>query len=237
MASIKACFPAAQSLYIPPISTSFLRMVPPLASSRGVRGGHGWERFAGIIACEGCVGATQPVKERRNMKDILEQIEENIIRLPFGGCWIWMGATTGGYGVVNRGRGKKQVRLHRFMYKKFVKDIPDSLLVCHTCDVRCCVNPYHLFAGTHSDNLKDAIDKGRKLAPKLFGEAHHAKKLKAIQVVEILLRNFQGESYNSLAKEFNVCRKTIWQIVHREIWPDKALFTSANPSASKQAAP
>lgn len=34
-------------------------------------------------------------------------------------------------------------------------------MVCHHCDVKCCVNPDHLFVGTHRDNVVDAIAKGK----------------------------------------------------------------------------
>jgi len=33
--------------------------------------------------------------------------------------------------------------------------------VCHTCDVRLCCNPAHLFIGTRSDNVADCVAKGR----------------------------------------------------------------------------
>lgn len=46
-------------------------------------------------------------------------------------------------------------------YRKYVGPIPDGLCVCHICDVRMCVNPKHLFLGTHQDNALDRESKGR----------------------------------------------------------------------------
>lgn len=80
------------------------------------------------------------------------------------GCWLWLGLKNkGGYGSF-RIKGKPRVKsAHRYSYELFNGPIKDGLFVCHECDIRNCVNPYHLWLGTHKDNMMDMIIKKRKL--------------------------------------------------------------------------
>lgn len=81
---------------------------------------------------------------------------------PNTGCWLWAGAADRkGYGLMSSGIGRRQVPAHRFSYERFVGPIPAGLYVCHTCDVPSCVNPDHLWLGTHYDNIADATKKKR----------------------------------------------------------------------------
>lgn len=100
--------------------------------------------------------------------------EERIDRLsvpePMSGCWIWLGATKRNpagheYGrlmVGSRQDGtRRTVSAHRLSYTTYKGAIPDGLYACHSCDNTLCVNPDHLFAGTHQDNVDDRERKGR----------------------------------------------------------------------------
>lgn len=80
---------------------------------------------------------------------------------PERGCWLFQGfihPTTGYADVSYRG---VNMRAHRAMYSAAKEPIPAGMFVLHTCDVRRCINPDHLWLGTVSDNKQDEIKKGR----------------------------------------------------------------------------
>lgn len=85
------------------------------------------------------------------------------------GCMLWGGARTatgyGRYSVKDENGEYTNYRAHRFSWIITNGDIPRNRELCHTCDVRLCVNPEHLFIGTHRENMMDAKAKGRLVVP------------------------------------------------------------------------
>lgn len=125
------------------------------------------------------------------------------------GCWEWQGnRNAGGYGrtTVNGVR----MLSHRAMWEREHGVIPDGMLVLHTCDNPPCINPAHLFLGTHFDNTADAREKGRLAR----GLATRTGKLTLEQTVEIHRRRAAGERGIDLAREYGVSTSTICDI-HR----------------------
>lgn len=78
-------------------------------------------------------------------------------------CWIWTaGKSSDGYGrLYNPGRRSHPLYASRVSWEIHRGPIPAKLRVCHDCDNPPCVNPDHLWVGTHQDNMRDRDAKGR----------------------------------------------------------------------------
>lgn len=92
-------------------------------------------------------------------------LEGKYIPVTESGCWIWVGShTTAGYGRIYVAR--RAVMAHRASYAVKHGEIPSGKIICHKCDTPSCVNPDHLFVGTHKDNSQDMVRKNRHTCQK-----------------------------------------------------------------------
>jgi len=132
-------------------------------------------------------------------------------------CWLWVGGKSAGYG--NFSLNKKEIGVHKISYMHHNKtEIPKGLLVCHSCDTPACVNPEHLFLGTHQENMDDMVKKGRSTKGKRDGDKNPHSKLTTEQVLEIASL-LDTHTNVELAKEYGVSEKAISDIRIGRTWP------------------
>jgi len=91
---------------------------------------------------------------------------------PNSGCWLWDGPISKrGYGLsirVGPRVNAKRVEPHKFSYELHKGPVPAGLEIDHLCRMRCCVNPDHLEAVTHRENLR----RGNTFAAKNAAKTH-----------------------------------------------------------------
>lgn len=137
------------------------------------------------------------------------------------GCIEWVGGTNnrgvGGveYGLFKIPKTRKNITAHRLAYMLAHGEIPEGMLVCHSCDNPSCVNPSHLFLGTARDNVADMDKKGRRVNPPRAGTSNGRASLTEIQIREI---RTSGKRQAQLAREYGVTKSQIHRIVHNQQW-------------------
>ena len=130
--------------------------------------------------------------------------------VPESGCWLWLGTLSEkGYGTKNI--FGKIMRAHRLSYMVHKGDIPDDLIVRHTCDIPCCINPEHLIVGTNADNNQDRMNRGRGAS----GEKVGTSKLTDDVVAEIFLA--EG-TYRDIADRYGINNTNVSLIKNRKSW-------------------
>jgi hypothetical protein len=151
-------------------------------------------------------------------------------------CWLWTGPTDpNGYGRL-RGAGRKVLYAHRVAWTLANGPIPGRLFVCHRCDNPPCVNPSHLFLGSHIENMEDMTRKGRRSygnaggtrgGPRR-GERNGGAKLTAAIVLEIRDSARDGARLSELALRYGLHKESIRRIVLGLRWRHIPLETDTN---------
>lgn len=157
------------------------------------------------------------VNPRGGQAAMRRRFEDKYMTEPMSGCWIWVGTINNkGYGLF-RFRGKT-TSAHRVSFLLHVGNIPSDIFVCHKCDVPSCVNPEHLFLGTHADNMLDMVRKGRvDRTKKASGERCGQARLTSKQAQEIFSTDLRTTD-TKLSVKYGVSRAAIWQIRSGKSW-------------------
>jgi hypothetical protein len=140
---------------------------------------------------------------------VRERFYSRYTPVPIAGCWLWEGALLDGYGYIEA-EGKSE-RAHRVSWKLHNGEIPPEMAVLHECDVRCCVNPQHLFLGSNQDNVTDKVKKKRCAK----GEKHSRARVTEAQVRAIRV---DGRPISEIAKSYGLGYQGVWAILHRTSW-------------------
>src|SRR5690606_2696925 len=147
----------------------------------------------------------------RSFDDI---VRDYVAHCPVTGCWHWVGnSRDNGYG---RACYQGKYRLAHRLFYEYYNDVKlaKNEHVCHTCDNRLCVNPQHLFLGTHQANMDDMVSKNRQARGKRHGRA----KLSEEDVLDIRRLKKEGYSDRYLGPKFGVHPTTISLINTGKKW-------------------
>lgn len=137
-------------------------------------------------------------------------------------CWQWTASRLpDGYGCFWDGtwrapRRPRITRAHRWLYEHLHGPIPPKMEVCHTCDEPSCVNPAHLFLGTHAENMRDMVSKGRA---DNRGARNGRAKL-TDDDVSVIRRESTGRHGEGMefARRFGVSSATISKVIRGDTW-------------------
>lgn len=148
------------------------------------------------------------------------------------GCWVWSGSV-----IANSGYGRIKINqvtylAHRASWVAHKGYSAGQFCVCHSCDNKLCVNPDHLFIGTHKDNSMDMARKGRH--GNKGGDLHTGtKKLTSQDVIEI---RSSDESPGALARRFSVGVNHIGTIRRGTQWRGAIAATAGYSTSRNNAA-
>lgn len=138
-------------------------------------------------------------------------------RLTKKACLLWPRTPAkNGYGQLSY--AGKHYCAHALAYELTYGPVPPGKQVCHTCDVRACFNPHHLWAGTGSENQFDSSHKGRHTNGFKPGELNAMHTLTAKDVLTIRSKYVPKKNGRQLAEKYTISLSTVCKIADRKRW-------------------
>lgn len=132
-------------------------------------------------------------------------------------CWLWTGYMKNKYGGISY-QGK-QIGAHRCSWLLHRGEIPHKICVLHKCDNMKCVNPNHLFLGTHKDNSQDMLNKKRGKWHK--GEDHKSHKLtnEIIKKIRTIYKPYSRQfGSRKLGRTYGISHTIVLSIIKKKKW-------------------
>ena len=159
----------------------------------------------------------------RPRKPLEERFWEKVEKGKENECWEWQGARSVGYGTIGSGgKNGNILKAHRVSWEIHNGKIPKgshygTTCILHRCDNPPCVNPNHLFLGTHKENMNDRDKKGR--AADTRGNNNGSAKLteEVVKILRALYKN-RDITYVELGKEFGIHKVTVRKAVTGISW-------------------
>lgn len=161
-------------------------------------------------------------------KSLMERFFEKVQKTQ--SCWVWTAARyRTGYGSIGLGDGRGSAKAHRVSWELHKGPIPNGIEVCHQCDNPLCVNPDHLWLGTHAENMRDMAQKKRstigdrnpsRLYPERVarGERNGHAKLDETDVHALRIMARCGQKHGDIARVFGISSSLVSMIAAGKRW-------------------
>ena len=141
-------------------------------------------------------------------KDVIDRFWSKVDIKSEDECWEWLGPLRGkGYGYIVIEH--KKIKANRFSWIITNGLIPTEKLVLHNCDNSKCVNPNHLYIGSHSDNMRDRCSRYNGM----IGRTNRFTEEK-IQIIKLLYS--KGITQRSIAERLGLSQSYISMLIHNK---------------------
>lgn len=134
-------------------------------------------------------------------------------------CWPWTAGTNGaGYGMLWSPEAGRKVLAHRYSFEIHYGPLNADDLVLHSCDNRACVNPAHLRAGSHKENVSDMDSRGRRVSNARKGETNCNARMTADAVIRLRQRYIAGDALADLVRDFGCTENALTDYTSGRSW-------------------